>query len=336
MKTTKTSTRKDEGPERDFLADEHADDDALAEGDDRDDRRHRELDRRRQAEADLDAEQQAQILKERYGRNRAVATDAVVIPQRLLLPSVDDPTIWGIGCKPGKEKEVVYGIQKRIEERAFSAEPIQITAAFYREGTMAGYVYIESRRKADVSTAVDGIPNAYPHSKTILVPINEMPDLLRVRPTKLLSSGMYVRIKRGKYQGDLAQVEEVESNGLEVEVRLIPREDYGLAEDSNAPLSSSMIGSPPKRKRAIGKKSFNRPPQKFFSEIEARKRHARYVQQLNSFHEKQFSYLGNTYVNGFLIKSFKVQLLQVEDVNHNLKRYLNLHHERKMAQRIWI
>ena len=57
-----------------------------------DDRRHRQLDRQRELEASMDAEKQAQLLKERYGRNRMAESDALVVPKRLLLPSVDDPS----------------------------------------------------------------------------------------------------------------------------------------------------------------------------------------------------------------------------------------------------
>lgn len=281
------------------------------------------MDRRRQAEENLNAEEQAALFKERYGRNRAAAVNSVVLPQRLLLPSVDDPTIWGIKCKPGAEREIVFAITKRVEERMFSPNPINITAAFERGGTMAGYVYVEARKQVDVTLALEGVLNVYPRTKTILVPINEMPDLLRTRKTKSIEPGMYVRIKRGKYQGDLAQVDEVEANGLEVDVRLVPREDYGLAEDANAPMiSNGPIGPGEKRKRQnnFGKSILaTRPPQRLFSEMEAKKKHARHVQQISSYNKKQFNYMNNTYVNGFLVKMFKVQHLQTENVNPTLE-----------------
>lgn len=304
-----------------FLADTHPDDE-LPVGDVSDDRRHRELDRARQAQEDLDAEKAAALMRERYGRNRVSAVDAVVVPQRLLLPSVEDPTIWGVRCKPGKEREVVFALMKRLQDRAHTREPLQITAAFERGGTMTGFVYIEARKQADVITACDALPSAYPRNNMVLVPINEMPDLLKTQKTKSLEPGMYVRMKRGRYQGDLAQVEEVETNGLEVEVRLVPRLDYGAAEDPNAPMiTNGPIGPAAKRKRqnAIGKTLSTRPPQRLFSDVDARKKHARHLQQVSSYNKKQFQYLGDTYIGGFLVKSFKIQLLQTEDVNPTLE-----------------
>ena len=299
----------------DFLADTHPDDlNDLPPGADKDDRRHRELDRQRELQASLDAEKQAALLKERYGRNRAAATDAAIMPQRLLLPSVDDPTIWGVRCKAGKEKEIVFAIMKRIEARSTTREPLAITAAFERGGTMAGYIYVEARKQADVLTACDGVGNLYPRSKMVLIPIGEMPDLLRVTKSKQLEPGAYVRIKRGKYQGDLAQVEDVETNGLEVSVRLLPRLDYGQNEDANA--------SPEKRKRpgfGGGNPAANRPPPRLFNEQEARKKHGKFLQQVVHLGKKQFTYLGDTYIDGFLIKDMKLQHLITEKVDPKLE-----------------
>lgn len=299
-----------------FGAEMHPDDlDALPVGAETDDRRHRQLDRQRELEASMDAEKQAQALKERYGRNRMAATDAVVVPKRLLLPSVDDPSIWGVRCKAGKEREVVFAIQKRIEERPpGSRSPVKIISAFERGGAMSGYVYVEARRQADVLEALDGMSNVYPRTKMILVPVKEMPDLLRVQKSEELVPGGWVRIKRGKYQGDLAQIEEVETNGLEVTVRIVPRLEYGLNEDTSAPVIDA------KRKRPGAPNApATRPPQRLFSEAEAKKKHSKYLSATSGLGGKSWNYLGETYVDGFLIKDMKVQHLITKNVNPKLE-----------------
>ncbi|KAI9794269.1 MAG: transcription elongation factor spt5 [Peltula sp. TS41687] len=313
-----------------FIADTHPDDLAdLPAGGDTDDRRHRELDRRREVEAGLDAERQAEEYRKRYGRNRAAATDSIVIPKRLLLPSVEDPSIWGVKCKPGKEREIVLNITKRVEERAFSRSPLVITSAFERGGTMAGYIYVEAPKQSDVYVALDGLSNVYPRTKLFLVPIKEMPDLLRTTKSKEIEPGSYVRIKRGKYQGDLAQVDTVVQSGLEVGLRIVPRLDYGLNEDVNAPMAQPVQpvrtipvpnGVAPKRKRVTTNKAktlANRPPQRLFSEVDAKKKHAKYLHSMGP--AKTWSYLGDTYKDGFLMKDFKINLLQLENVNPNLE-----------------
>ncbi|KAJ5498093.1 Transcription elongation factor Spt5 [Penicillium expansum] len=309
---------EDEGDdEEDELAEygmeTHPDDlDALPQGTETDDRRHRQLDRQREIDASMDAEKQAQMLKERYGRNRAAATDSLVIPKRLLLPSVEDPSIWGGRCKPGKEKEVVYSIQKRIEERpAGSRNPIRIISAFERGNIMQGWFYCEARRQADVIEGLDAINFYYPSQKLTLVPVKEMPDLLRVQKSEELLPGGWIRIKRGKYLGDLAQIEEVETNGLNVTVRLVPRLDYGMNDDA--------FGAPTDAKRKRGAVSTVRPPQRLFSETEAKKKHAKYLSSTSGLGGKSWNYLNDNYVDGFLIKDMRVQHLNAKNVNPRLE-----------------
>lgn len=288
----------------------------LPAGGEADDRGHRELDRRREMEASLDAEKQAEILRQRYAnRNRSSKAlgDSAVVPKRLLLPSVDDPSIWAVRCKEGKEREAVFSIMKRIEERLGTKDELAITSAFERGGTqstMKGFIYVEAQRQADIMTALDGLMNVYPRTKMMLVEIKEMPDLLRVSKTPSLEPGAYVRLKRPpKYAGDLAQVIDVTDTGLELRIRYVPRLDYGIHEDTNAPTDA--FG---KRKRAV---AGPRPPQRLFSEVEAKKRHAKYLQGRPE--AKTWNYMGDEYVNGYCEKEVKVQTLVTTDVNPTLE-----------------
>lgn len=271
----------------------------------------------------MDAEKQAQLLREKYGRRTATNADAVTVPKRLLLPSVDDPSIWGVKCKQSKEREIVFALTKRIEERAGTKNPMPIISAFERGGTMIGYVYIEARRQADIHTALEGIMNVYPRTSIVMVPIKEMPDLLRVTRSESLVPGGYVRIKRGKYAGDLAQIDEVETNGLTASLRIVPRLDYGQAEDNNAPMVDGGIkGEVQKRKRmnAMGLKNpATRPPPRLFSDVEAKKKHLKFLQQISTFDKKHWQYMGDTYISGFLVKDFRIQHLTTENVNPTLE-----------------
>ncbi|KAL8826040.1 MAG: hypothetical protein Q9170_007562 [Blastenia crenularia] len=324
---------EDEGDEEDeegnaegFIADTHPDDVAdLPDGAETDDRRHRELDRQRERLQQLDAEKEAERLRNLYGRSRTTAAkDINTMPKRLLLPGVDDPSIWGVKCKPGKEREVVFAVVRRSEERALTRNPLPIFSAFERGNSIPGFVYIEARRQADVTAALDGISNVYPRGdKTVLIPIKEMPDLMRVNKTEPLQPGGYVRIKRGKYVGDLAQIDDVEENGLVITLRIVPRLDYGLNEDANAPMIDGGIkGDLQKRKRHAAYGSTNpalRPPQRLFSEVEAKKKHLRHLQTQSTFDKKHWNYMNDSYINGFLIKDFRLQALITENVNPTLE-----------------
>ncbi len=285
-------------------------------GGDADDRRHRELDRRREMEASMDAEKQAEILRQRYAKTRRSNRDGdtAVIPKRLMLPSVEDPSIWAVKCKEGKEREVIFSITKRIEERMGTKDELAITSAFERASATApikGYIYVEAQRQAEIEQALDGLMNVYPRTKMLLVEIKEMPDLLRVKKTDPLEPGAYVRLKRpAKYAGDLAQVLDVTENGLEVKIRYVPRLDYGAHED----MSSGGLDAQGKRKRAA---NAPRPPPRLFSEVEAKKRHARWL--TGNPQTKTWQYMGDEYINGYCEKDVKIQFIQSKDVNPTLE-----------------
>lgn len=313
----------DEGQADPFITEIHPDDLAdLPDGAPTDDRRHRELDRERERKQQLDAEEQAALLREKYGRRTATTSDAAIVPRRLLLPSVDDPSIWGVKCKPGKEREVINSLTKRILERLGSKNPLPIISAFERGQSMSGYVYIEARKQADALSALDGIMNVYPRSKIVLVPIKEMPDLLRVTQSEQLQPGGYVRLKRGKYAGDLAQIDNVETNGLEVQLKIVPRLDYGQNEDNAPMIDGNIRGEIQKRKRA-GAMGLNavavRPPPRLFSEAEAKKKHSKHLKSLSTFNKKHWEYWNEEYRDGYLIKDFKIQHLQTHNVNPTLE-----------------
>ncbi|KAJ3477215.1 hypothetical protein NLG97_g8896 [Lecanicillium saksenae] len=299
----------------DFIDNEHPDD--LADTARlNDDRRHRELDRRRDMESSLDAEKQAELYRQRYAKYRSGkgAGESAVVPKRLLLPSVDDPGIWAVRCKEGKEREVVFSIMKRIEERMGTKGELAITAAFERGGTnsvMKGIVYIEAQRQTDILLALDGILNIYPRTKMTLVDIKDMPELLRVTKTPTLEPGAWCRLRRPiKHNGDLAQVVAVTENGLEARVRFIPRLDYGMRDDALGSLSQDG-----KRKRPFG--AGPKPPQRLFSEVEARKRHPRYIQGNPT--TNTWTYMGDDFENGFQVKDVKIQQLILTDVNPTLE-----------------
>lgn len=308
----------DLGP--DFIQENHPDDDLPPEAD-HDDARHRELDRQRQIEASMDLEKQAAAYKERYGRRTQTAlNNSSFVPQNLLMPDVNDPSIWGVGCKLGKEREIVSKIMRKFLE----GPKLKICSVFERgDSSMAGYIFVEAKQKSDVDDALANVADVYPRTKTILFPVKEMPDLLRVNKSKELEVGGYVRIKRGLYQGDLAMIESVESNGLEVTLRLVPRLTYGMDEDQARP---GNLDAKRKRPNTFGPvNSFTtRPPQRLFNENEARKRHDRFLQQNRALSGRSFTYRNELYEDGFLVKDFKLQHLNTENVNPRLDEITKL------------
>src|SRR5947207_1581731 len=132
----------------------------IAGDDEGDDRGHRDLDRQRQEITDKDAERLAEEFREKYGRSAAsrYRGDGAGVAQRLLLPSVDDPSIWAIKCKTGKETDIITKLAKRMMVMESRGQSLGITSAFQRD-SLDGYIYVEARKAAFVAAAVKDIPN---------------------------------------------------------------------------------------------------------------------------------------------------------------------------------
>ena len=314
---------EEEPEEEDDLPGEEMHPDDLQElppGADRDDRMHRELDRERERQEAMDVEETAARLKERYGRQSRVAgAGSAIVPQRLLLPGVGDPRIWRIKCRPGKEREIIFAIQHRIFERANSREPIRIISAFERSGPMSGNLYLEAARQDDILPAVDGISSVFSGTKPMLIPLEEMPDLLRTKKSRQLDPGMYVRMKRGLYAGDLALVDAIESNGTDITVKLVPRLDYGMNEDANAAPNGADDGPGGSKRKRVQKPISQRPPPRLFSESEARKRHGKYLQSNSGLSNNSWTYQGKEYTDGFLIHTLPITGVLTANVNPTLE-----------------
>ncbi|KAH8771097.1 hypothetical protein F5883DRAFT_492994 [Diaporthe sp. PMI_573] len=306
-----------------FIDQSHPDD-LLDAGDD-DERYHRELDRQKQMQDDVDADEVAEQLRLKYGKKNAYSgrgalTDSAVVPKRLLLPSVHDPSIWGVKCKEGKEAEVVMAIMKKYEESIGTDHELAITSAFERGGpnsVMKGYIYVEGHSSIDVQKALADVMNVYPHTRMFLIEIKDMPDLLRVQPPPKLTPGTWVRIKRPKlYEGDLAQVLDITDTGLDAALKIIPRVDYSNRDDRLAAEKASGLDKDGKRKRP-GFFAKPRPPQRLFSEVEARKRNPAVLSM--SPMANTFTFKNEEYSKGFLHKHIKIQHLVTTNVNPTLE-----------------
>ena len=295
--------------EAELLREEFISDDKAEEGsrEQVDDRLHREYDRRRQEVEDQDAEVLAQTLKERYRKTHTVyrgdSTTSGTVSQKLLMPSINDPAIYAVRCTPGREKDLVRKLyeKKRTLDRA--GKPLDILTVFQRD-SFRGYVYIEAKRPDAVDRALNGMVNVFVRDK-LLVPVKEYPDLLKqVKSSDVeIVPGIYVRITRGKYKGDLAIVDNLSENGLDVRCKLVPRLDYGRNDDFD------------KDGRRI--KSKIRPLPRLFSEQDARMYDGEYLQPGRV--ARGFIYRGEEYIQGFLYKDFKLQFIQTKDVHPTLE-----------------
>ncbi|KAF9267245.1 transcription elongation factor Spt5 [Marasmius fiardii PR-910] len=277
-------------------------------------RHHALLDSRRQFDEDDDKspEQIARDLSQRYRRTAVRYTgDMNEIPQRLLMPSVHDASLWQVRVKPGKERDIVISLMRKAIEVEHLARPLQILSAFERD-SLPGMIYVEARSSQQVIQACNGLVGVYPSRGIQLVPIEEMASLLQIKKQEAtVQLHSWVRIRRGKYQGDLAQVVDVD-NIEEIGVRFVPRIDLNPRDDG----SGSGSADAKKRKKAVaGAAGTLRPPQRLFNFEEVVKVYGRSaVSKRNSVYVFQ----QDTFKDGFIEKDFKPSALIMEDVNPTL------------------
>ena len=129
----------------------------------------------------------------------------------------------------GEEKVTVLQMMRKMIAYQFEDEPLQIrlenhqfnlkrllSSNFLRSVVapehVKGYIYVEAFKQTHVKAAIDGISNLRMGSwSQQMVPIKEMTDVLRVvKEAAGLKVKQWVRIKRGVFKDDLAQVDYVD------------------------------------------------------------------------------------------------------------------------------
>jgi len=209
--------------------------------------------------------------------------------------------------QPGRERDIIFSLMRKALDVEFTAKPLSILSAFQRD-SLPGMIYVEARSMKQVSEACAGLVGVYPSRGIHLVPIEEMASLLQIkRQEQTVTPGSWVRIRRGKYSGDLAQVMDITDNGEDVGLKFIPRIDLNPRDDA------ALDGK--KRKKTTSANSSMRPPQKLFNygrvaEVYGRKSVTR--------RSDVYVFQNDTYRNGFIEKDFRISALILEDVNPTL------------------
>lgn len=195
------------------------------------------------------------------------------------------------------------------------AQNLQISSAFQRD-SFHGHLYIEARSEAHVKAAVDGLIGVYISNAPLLVPIEEMPDLLKSKKKQTpLQVGGWVRIKKGIYKGDLARIDDVPESTDFVTLKVVPRIEMSPKEDLehvNSRDATGAAGGPGKKRRRQESALF-RPPPKLFNADEVRTAYAGRAKVIKD--SEGIHFMNELYHEGYLIKDFKMHMIERESVN---------------------
>ncbi|XP_033102671.1 transcription elongation factor SPT5-like isoform X2 [Anneissia japonica] len=227
------------------------------------------------------------------------------IKQQGLLPGVKDPNLWMVKCRIGEEKATAIQMMRKYMAYQYKDEPLQIKSVVCVEG-IKGYLYVESFKQTHVKHAIQGVGNLrMGYYKQQMVPVKEMTDVLRVVKEKVvLKERAWVRMKRGVYKDDLAQVDYVDLAQNQVTIKLIPRIDYSRPRG----ISRTSGDAADKRKKR------RRPISKLF-DLEA----IRGIGGEVSTDGDYYMFEGNRYSRkGFLHKTFVMSAIMTEGVKPTL------------------
>lgn len=180
--------------------------------------------------------------------------------------------------------------------------PLQIISAFERD-SLPGSIYVEARYPQQVQQSCSGLVGVHFSSGIDLVPVNEMASLLTLKQASPpVTPGSWVRIRRGTYHHDLAQVVDVSENG-DITVRCVPRIDMRPRDDMS-------VG--PKRKKDT---AHTRHPQRLFHYGEVVKIYGRNAVSIQG---QLCVFLNDSYKEGCVLKKFKLNSLILSNVNPTL------------------
>ncbi|CAG9317770.1 unnamed protein product [Blepharisma stoltei] len=220
----------------------------------------------------------------------AIPKDLAHLSQQQQLPSIEDPKLWLVACRSGKEREAAINLIQKALQRAQEGYALEIFSVF-ASNYVRDYIYVEAYKKAHVITAVKGIHVLF-DNRISIVPIEEMVDVFSMDKSKkqTIEQGMFVRVKNGDYKGDLAQIVLVEEHRGKATVKLVPR----LEKTGNKKI---------------------RPPAKLFNPNDYRDYERK---RDTTSHELYFQWNGMSFHNGFLYKTVALRSLQIENVSPSL------------------
>lgn len=202
---------------------------------------------------------------------------------------------------------IVATILQKYRSREGTENELKIFSAFFRD-SIPGSIFIEAKQAASVTQTIHGIMGVFMGTPPSLIPLDEMAPLLKIKKKDVqLNPGMWVRFKRGKYTGDLAQVVDVDqiTSGI-AGVKFLPRIDLTPKEKRRDKLSGKALGANV------------RPPARPFQPDEVKKIYGSgSVRSGGSSGIYMFDQ--DEYIEGFCYKDFKINFLQTEDTKPTLE-----------------
>ncbi|KAK2195845.1 bifunctional KOW/Ribosomal protein L2 [Babesia duncani] len=183
-----------------------------------------------------------------------------------LLPDFSDPKLWIVKVNRERSaREIAISLQNKFVKMQLSGKHFGLYSCFAPPG-VSGFLYLEADTKAQVIEALADYRGANP-TTIKMIPLNEMASVfgLNVDQIQMPMVGDYVRVRMGRYAGDLGQVVEIDELVGIATIRVIPRLDPGilLLHDEEEEPSLELLNNSPtkaggKQKQRFEKRFFDR------------------------------------------------------------------------------
>ncbi|CCW70459.1 unnamed protein product [Phytomonas sp. Hart1] len=172
-----------------------------------------------------------------------------------LLPKDSDPKVFAVKCRSCMARTLVtrivnkcyaYRVGKNYEKKKVDLGIISVFCIDH----VKEYIYIEAYRKIFVESAINGLEGLFRYNITVVNPTQLLQMVERRSPNEKIRVGSFVRLRTRFYRMDLAQVTSVHQDGVHIDCKVVPREDF-----DGKPFSKVSAPLPPQffvASRAVG------------------------------------------------------------------------------------
>eukprot|EP00727_Mastigamoeba_balamuthi_P005430 m51a1_g1506 putative transcription elongation factor spt5 isoform x1 (1002) ;mRNA; f:378964-384785 len=246
--------------------------------------------------------------------------------RKALLPTMRDPKLYIVRCKPGKERDVLNqilsGAHALSESQPGGAVQPVLSAVWPQH--LRGYVYVESARESDARAAVTNLRWVFKSAKLQIVPLGEMESVVAgAAEQEVVRPNDWVRVKRGIYKGDIAQVIQFDPANSVVEIRLVPRIDYADLQQQQqlkegggnnaAAAAAAARNSQQKRPKHAPEPKFFVPEELGISKGDIQQKTDAKLGDVVVWNNRRFA-------NGYIIKSVSTTALEMQGVRPTLEQ----------------
>uniref|UniRef100_A0A0K0DWF8 DRB sensitivity-inducing factor large subunit n=1 Tax=Strongyloides stercoralis TaxID=6248 RepID=A0A0K0DWF8_STRER len=214
----------------------------------------------------------------------------------------DGAKLWIVKTKIGEAKNVAKILNSRLMTLKNTQDHPDIFSVISKQSEKS-YVYVLSKNKFAVDSFIKGVRGVL-NQKLKAVRDEDYVDTITEKSQSIsIKVGAFVRFKRTKFCGDLAQIVQIDEEDNMVLLKLVPRIDYKKLR------GQLRLNMDEQEFIAEKKRKYKRIPKALFNPVKIKKCGGDYV-----LNKGIYTFEKNEYANGFLFKWFSTKLIESKGV----------------------